>query len=107
EYKHDNPLLSSGKISIYWMYEDFSRSYRRMPKDKLPVKEVGDAVLRLMLDVWHSSVPILNHGNALSKVGSFIESEFAVFVWLKNGLMRISEFDESEQEEIVEWLDKA
>lgn len=59
-----------------------------------------------MLDVWHSSKPILSHGNAVSKVGTFIKSEFAVFVWKQNWLQRISEVDDEEQAKILEWLNE-
>lgn len=45
DYKHDNPLLTSGEVSIYWIYEDFTRTYRKMPKEEWHTKEVGDAVL--------------------------------------------------------------
>ncbi len=106
EYTRSNLLESSGKFSIYWMYEDFSRDYIKVPKEQRPNKEVGEAVFQLMLDTWNRSVSIRNAGNPLSKVGSYLESEFGVFIWSLNCLRKLSDIDNEEREKIIEWLSR-
>ncbi len=104
-YTYDNPLKTTGEFSIYWVYEDFTRDYKDVPKAKWPSKAVGDAILQLMLDVWQSSMTFLNYVNVISKAGSFLKAEFGVFVWVENCLSKISEIYEEDKQKIIGWLD--
>lgn len=94
--KWQNPLEHAGHSSLYYIYEDFTRDFKRRPESEWPCKEVGVATLNLMLSNWSGSESIRNHGNALSKCCSFIQPEVAVAVWSLNCLRLISEIEADE-----------
>ena len=103
--KRENPLGQSMWASLYWIYEDFSRRFERIPEENRPCKDIGNAVLDLMLSDLSSSAQILNHGNALNRCCSFLHPEFAVVVWSRNWLRLLSKLDGNQIQEIREVIE--
>lgn len=102
-----NQLEQSMWTSLYWIHEDFSRDFERVPEVDWPCKEVGVAALDLMLSNWKSSAGILYHGNALKKCCSFTQPEFAVIVWSLNCLRLLSQIDDDEIQRMREYIGRS
>lgn len=101
-----NPLESKQDIyaSVYWIYEDFSREFEHISESDWPSKEVGVAILELMLSNWSRSAAIRHHGNAISRCCSFIRPEFAPIIWWGNCLQLLSELNNEDIEDICKHL---
>lgn len=84
----DNIAATNGEYSIYFIYEDYSRNHAKK-NDSI----VGEQFLNLMLSNWDGSKSILNHGNAINKVCSVLQPQFAFFLWAKNCLRTLKDID--------------
>lgn len=103
-FQRQDDFASNMDVSLYWILEDFSRNFKRLPKTECPYKEVGEAVLNLMGSNWPRSASILNHGNPISRCCTFSRPESAVLVWSLNCLRLISEIDDEEIQAMREFL---
>jgi hypothetical protein len=100
----DNPLQNKGEFSIYYIYEDFTRDYTRSPEAKWPCNDVGVAISDLMLSNWNQSQGIRNHGNAVSRVCSFLKTEMCFFIWSLNCLRPLGSIGADEIKKMRDYL---
>ena len=100
-----NQLKQDVWASLYWIYEDFSRYFERVPETDWPCKVVGDAALDLMLSDWNRSANILNHGNALNRCCSFLQPEFTILVWRRNSLQLLSNFEDDKIQQMRNYIE--
>jgi hypothetical protein len=90
--------------SVFWIYEDVTRHLEREPETNWPCREVGAAVLNLMLSNWSGSERLGGCGNAVSRCCSFSQPECAVLIWLGNCLRPLVEIESDEIQHIRQWL---
>lgn len=102
--KWHNLLEHKAHSNLYWIYDDLTRDFERLPEGERPCMEVGTATLNLMLSNWSRSENIRNHGGTLSKCCSFTMPEAAVAVWSLNCLCLISEIKADKLQRMREYL---
>ena len=99
-----NQLEQGIHASLYHISEDFTRQFDGHAATTWPNKEVGAALLDLMLSNLSRKKDIRNYGNALSRCCSFVEPEFAFILWAGNCLRIVSEIDADELAKMRDYL---
>jgi hypothetical protein len=104
--KFESRLEQDADTSHYWIYEDFSRDFSRTPERDWPIKEVGEAILKLMLSEWSRSESIRNHGNVVNRCCTLISPEAGVYFWGGNCLRTLDDLDDEELTRLQAYLTK-